>query len=109
MVKDGCDQIAQERFRQQAVEKFDAEHDDNWQDGEIALAAACYALAASEYGEEHLSGVFYDLWPWEIDWWKPGRWEGDENGEPAPLAARIRMLEKAGALIAAEIDRLLRL
>ena len=36
-----------------------------------------------------------DSWPWALGWWKPGT-------DP------IRNLEKAGALIAAEIDRLLR-
>jgi hypothetical protein len=35
-------------------------------------------------------------WPWDYDWWKP-------SDDP------IRNLTKAGALIAAEIDRLNRL
>jgi hypothetical protein len=34
-------------------------------------------------------------WPWRWEWWKPGN--------------RVRELEKAGALIAAEIDRLSRI
>jgi hypothetical protein len=38
----------------------------------------------------------YIFWPWDQDWWKPS---------PDP----IRNLVKAGALIAAEIDRLQRL
>jgi hypothetical protein len=37
------------------------------------------------------------FWPWNFKWWKPH----PDN--------RIRDFEKAGALIAAEIDRLLRL
>ena len=37
------------------------------------------------------------LWPWDLKYWKPS----PDN--------RIRKLEKAGALIAAEIDILLRL
>jgi hypothetical protein len=34
------------------------------------------------------------MWPWEASWWKPSQTD------------RIKELAKAGALIAAEIDRL---
>lgn len=37
-------------------------------------------------------------WPWEPGWWKPGKGNS--------YADRVRELVKAGALIAAEIDRL---
>ena len=66
---------------------------------EMALAAACYALpdrAKQSFFMSSLPAVSY-LWPWDRKWWKPT----PDN--------RIRELEKAGALIAAEIDRLLRL
>jgi hypothetical protein len=71
--------------------------------GEIALAAACYALPehiqplSVETGM--ITGVFLTVkriafWPWLRKWWKPT----PDN--------RIKELTKAGALIAAEIDRL---
>ncbi|HBZ9867442.1 TPA: hypothetical protein MND73_004376 [Salmonella enterica subsp. houtenae] len=37
-----CDVIA-ERYRQQSVEGWTSEHDDEHGDGELALAASCYA------------------------------------------------------------------
>ena len=55
----------------------------------MAVAAACYALPAWCRGRTR-------RWPWDDEWWKP---TPDD---------RIRELVKAGALIAAEIDRLLR-
>lgn len=45
--------------------------------------------------------VLTKYWPFEWSWWKPAN--------PPSLQGRIRELAKAGALIAAEIDRLQRL
>ncbi|HEY0548166.1 MAG TPA: hypothetical protein VGF13_01115 [Verrucomicrobiae bacterium] len=110
----GVELIAEERQRQQSVEGWGATHDDTHRGGEIAIAAACYAA-----GEKHThvgrmlnsargmedAGYSYDYseakpdqitWPWNGDDYKPGH-------------DRIRELVKAGALIAAEIDRLQRL
>lgn len=84
--------IAAERQRQVEAEGWTPEHDDGHQDGEIALAAACYAIPDRELGVDFLSR----LWPWGWDGWKP---TPDD---------RIRELVKAGALITAEIDRLQR-
>lgn len=83
--------IAAERRRQISVEGWTPEHDDAHADGSLPLAAACYAVAAENYYGLRQPPP---LWPWARKWWKP--------------ADRIRNLEKAGALIAAEIDRLLR-
>lgn len=58
--------------------------------GELAIAAACYARA-------HNVDEPPAEWPWPKGWWKP-----------AP-DDRIRELAKAGALIAAEIDRIKRM
>ena len=92
----GAERIAQERQRQIEVEGWDADHDDGTGNA-LALAAACYALPEKisdrSMWETPLRRL---LWPWEERWWKPT----PDN--------RIRELEKAGALIAAEIDRLLR-
>ena len=83
----GIERIAAERKRQIGVEGWTAEHDSRHLIGELARAAACYALHAS--GERRV----FAFWPWGNEWWKPSK-------------NQIRDLEKAGALIAAEIDRL---
>ena len=90
----GVDLIAAERRRQVEQEGWTAEHDDHHVGGEIAGAAACYALASGVLTEEGLADYRPRLWPWAEDWWKPK--------DP------LRNLVRAGALIAAEIDRLLR-
>ena len=84
----GLELISQERQRQVSVEGFTQEHDDKATDGQLALAARCYAAASCYSSPMPLS------WPWLPRWWKP--------------EDKIRNLVKAGALIAAEIDRLQR-
>lgn len=92
----GAERIAAERQRQVEQECWSPEHDAEHLAGELALAAGCYALG---HGECHDPEEPPHPWPWDASWWKPG--DGSTEG-------RIRELEKAGALIAAEIDRLLR-
>lgn len=90
----GVDLISMERQRQVKVEKWTDEHDDQHTGGDLALAAACYATPA---GERHLARDHVPAkWPWPSNAWKPSP------------TNRIRELVKAGALIAAEIDRILR-
>ena len=92
----GTDLIAAERERQQSEEGWDFQHDDEHDGGELARAAAMYALPPEmRQGGVPINGTF--LWPWENRWWKPSP---DD---------RVKELVKAGALIAAEIDRLGRL
>ncbi len=102
----GLTLIITERLRQVAQEGWTPEHDDlEHQAGDLASAALCYTAHASHQvafpNAAPLTAEMYTgrpgrLWPWDSAWWKPS---------PDP----IRNLEKAGALIAAEIDRLLRL
>ncbi|HHG4414689.1 TPA: hypothetical protein ACPWFT_002636 [Pseudomonas aeruginosa] len=90
--------VQAERRRQVEAEGWTPEHDDEHDSGEIACAAACYALppahpariegALGRYGRDP------NIWPWTRDWWKP-----------APNDRR-RELIKAGALVLAEIERL---
>jgi hypothetical protein len=89
----GIERIAAERERQIRVEGFDDEHDDELVNGELADGAACYCIGQNFVFVLHGKPK---LWQFEKSWWKPS-----EN--------RIRDLEKAGAMIAAEIDRLLRI
>lgn len=105
MVKNGAERIAVERARQVEREGWTAAHDDGHEDGALAMAAACYAAAAVDEriyirDDAHTSAyIFVDPWPRD--------WEDKRRTHPTE-PARIRMLVKAGALIAAEIDRVLR-
>jgi hypothetical protein len=94
----GVELIAAERERQQRVEEFDFTHDDQHDLGQLIGAAMTYAGHALEIvTDNEISGAdATEWWPWE-----------DYQLKPSPDP--IRNLTKAGALIAAEIDRLQRL
>lgn len=69
----------------------------------------CYATPQQLYRRHDYAAAvhFVDPWPWDDhDDTRP--YDGNVLQEPT-LAERIRLLEKAGALLAAEIDRLLRM
>lgn len=83
----GAELIAAERQRQIDVEGWTPEHDAEHDSHEMAAAAVAYALTI------HSMPVAKWWWPWDDEWWKP-------SDDP------IRNLVKAGALLAAEIDRL---
>lgn len=94
------DEIAAERKRQIEEEDWSLGHDDEHEYGEMATAAACYALPEQLRDLEQAHGdVATDspplIWPWNSAWWKPKN--------------RRRDLIRAGALIVAEIERLDRL
>jgi len=80
------------------VEGWTVEHDDEHTNGEMAKAAAAYALNAGNIAigwPNDPMRAFCEpppWWPWSREWWKPDtlRW----------------MLIKAGALILAEIERI---
>lgn len=86
--------IAAERRRQIDVEGWTPEHDDGHSRGELACAAGCYALVAGGL-MDWLRISSLKLWPWSQEWFRPNNTR--------------RNLVKAGALIAAEIERLDRL
>jgi hypothetical protein len=95
----GIERIAAERKRQIEEEGFAAEQDAFWSKGELAQAALCYCMAPPDpkgIANGSIEPCVPEEWPWRRGLWKlaPGN--------------RISELEKAGALIAAEIDRLLR-
>lgn len=89
---DGATLIAAERKRQIEQEGWTAEHDEQNDHCELAIAASCYALPFDK--RNPYNGILPNNWPWREEWWKP------------TPGNRIRELVKAGALIAAEIDRL---
>ena len=88
---DGIEHIRNERKRQIEI-GWSLEHDDDHTNEELASAAAFYSLP-EKYG---WYGWLEILWPWR-------------NRHKKGDYSRIHQLEVAGALIAAEIDRLLRL
>lgn len=89
----GAAMIAKERDRQILEEGYDAAHDRYHTDNELAIAAACYAvngiegIQVSEWGEDAFPFV--------------------EEDDRRRKHGRIRSLAIAGALCAAELDRLL--
>ena len=96
VTNDGIRRIADERARQVNRLGWTPEHDTHeHQNGDLALVAAYYTLATIDYPDPPLVTEF----PWSNDARPDGR-------EPT-FSERVRLLEKAGALIAAELDRLL--
>lgn len=93
---DGAMLIAAERERQVSKEGWTADHDDyEHAASELTEAAMSYAEAAAKQlnmGKRAVVDDTPDSWPWDAKWWKP-------SADP------VRNLVKAGALIAAEIDR----
>jgi hypothetical protein len=100
----GAELIAAERKRQIEKEGYSATHDDMHEhSGQLAAAAITYADTAliqqcwtPDAHEREITDAMVSRWPWEEEAFKPA---------PEP----IRNLVKAGALIAAEIDRLQRI
>lgn len=126
--KTGVELIAEERLRQVEVEKWDYSHDADYSHGELIGAAGCYvANALSKQLEDHFGtkksplsrfqiydfgeknflvnsgdrgdrqvkkAGWEDAWPWDEKWDKRKKHD------------KIRSLVIAGALIAAELDRL---
>lgn len=90
----GAELIAQERQRQIAEERYSSEKDVlYWSDQQLVRAAVCYALPATDRWAHGINAT-PAYWPWGERFWKPTPHD------------RIKELTKAGALIAAEIDRL---
>jgi hypothetical protein len=89
----GVELIAKERERQGVEEGWTDSGDDKLEYGELARAAMCYCMEKEwDYPQDDVPQQF----PFANEWWKP-----TPNN-------RIRQLVKAGALIAAEIDRISR-
>lgn len=102
--------IRAERQRQVKREGWTAEHDEQHEDEGLLAAAICYALNKSDNhagriitGRKYHDGYFSGhtairsappMWPWDEKWDKRKKHD------------RIRSLSIAGALLAAEIDRL---
>lgn len=86
--------VLTERRRQIEAKGWTPAHDDTHVEGQMAGAAACYALYRSQVSPEIVMGesLIQMIWPWSSDCWTP--------------TTPRRDLVKAGALILAEIERL---
>lgn len=82
--------IARERQRQISKEGWSPEEDHAYVDNQLSRAAAAYALTTGDHAYD--VGYGKGNWPWSDLLWK--------------LTNRRRDLEKAGALIVAEIERI---
>ena len=89
-MRTGIEDITDERTRQIFLKGFTTDHDKLYSEGQLLKAAASYQLQAQFGGFEKYPP---NLWPWDAAEW-----------HPSPLPTRN--LAKAGALVAAEIDRL---
>lgn len=90
----GLERIALEFGRQSKLAGRTIEQDDELDNAELALAATVYATPPDRRMFDTF-GIPQD-WPWSLDQWSPSPND------------RIEELAKAGALIAAEIDRISR-
>jgi hypothetical protein len=97
----GACEIVKERIRQKEIEGWTPEHDKEHDFAEMAIAASCYAAAAAnkvaleDMSQIHVTlGKAQEAWPWDPSW--------DKRGKHSPE----RCLAIAGALAAAEMDRL---
>ncbi|MGO0653326.1 ead/Ea22-like family protein [Citrobacter freundii] len=79
--------VIAERQRQQSVEGWTPEHDDQYGKSQLLWASSCYLLNTIQ----PFNRIPMD-WPWDSSWWKPTNSRRD--------------LVKAGALILAEIERI---
>lgn len=112
----GAALIEQERARQISQEGWTPEHDDTHTGAEMAIAAACYASPVQIFNTHNAKRgiVFHDPFPWgrvvhngrASD--DPDGWHTFTTEEAKAGKDRLRQLVIAGALIAAEIDRLQR-
>ncbi len=106
-MKSGIELIAEERQRQIDVEGWTKDHDRSHEDQSLSIAASLYAMPSCHRDQNTFDIDAYDMvdrfWPWDYGWWKPAVIGPSVSDN---VIGRIKELTKAGALIAAEIDRL---
>ncbi|EOF7825527.1 hypothetical protein ACUHOO_000832 [Pseudomonas aeruginosa] len=89
--------VQAERRRQITAEGWTPEHDDEHDNGEMARAAACYALAGSSAPSDGTAALLVSLaWPWDEQWWKPSTARRDMVKACALALAEIERLDRAG-------------
>ncbi|EOG4610375.1 hypothetical protein ACLD92_006898, partial [Pseudomonas aeruginosa] len=90
--------VQAERRRQVEAEGWTPEHDDGHSHGQMARAAACYALAGSSAPNDGTAALLVSLaWPWDEQWWKPSTARRDLVKACALALAEIERLDRAAA------------
>ncbi|AOX32958.1 hypothetical protein IPC1241_19155 [Pseudomonas aeruginosa] len=90
--------VQAERRRQVEAEGWTPEHDDEHSHGQMARAAACYALAGSSAPNDGTAALLVSLaWPWDEQWWKPSTARRDMVKACALALAEIERLDRATA------------
>ncbi|MFF6644169.1 hypothetical protein ACET4I_09490 [Pseudomonas aeruginosa] len=90
--------VQAERRRQVEAEGWTPEHDDAHSYGQMARAAACYALAGSSAPNDGTAALLVSLaWPWDEQWWKPSTARRDMVKACALALAEIERLDRATA------------
>ncbi|RQM44550.1 hypothetical protein EHZ19_28285 [Paraburkholderia bannensis] len=100
-MSDAARDVLAERARHVSVEGWTPEHDDEHDSGELADAAAAYALHASGWTES----MPREVWPadWSQTWWKPTTPRRDLVKATSLLIAEIERIDRAARK--AEIER----
>jgi hypothetical protein len=106
-MKTGAELILDERQRQITDKGYSLKQDDTYKKGALTMAGITYATVATSspslreaFRERAIQNESINHWPWEPQFLKVGIDDCHSS--------RIRELTKAGALIAAEIDKLQR-
>jgi hypothetical protein len=89
--------VLAERARQIGREGWTTKHDDAHSGGEMAQAAACYALGTPAVRDPFGSGDVVKLWPYGNEWWKPRDRRSNLVRAAALLLAEIERLDRAAA------------
>lgn len=90
--------VQAERLRQVEAEGWMPEHDDAHSHGQMARAAACYALAGSSAPSDGTAALLVSLaWLWDEQWWKPSTARRDMVKACALGLAEIERLDRAAA------------
>lgn len=108
------DEIRNERRRQVEQEGWTPEHDDKHIHGQMALAAASYAIKAADTwpvqasvrvsfgGNSQHAGQFVlatMMWPWAERLWKPKGARADLVRAAALIVAEIERIDRAAAKV----------
>ena len=94
-INTGVELIRGERQHQIDTHGLTEDYDRRWTDSELIRAARCYLEDIIRCREKKPGRVLSLDWPW-----------GSRSWRPSDTTEQIRQLTKAGALIAAEIDRI---
>jgi len=92
--------VLAERQRHVTGEGWTPEHDDQHEHGEMALAAASYAVA-EDMAEHYNDCSAPPFWPWSLEWWKPKTYRKNLVRAAALLLAEIERIDRRDASAAA--------